>query len=121
MGYEMKFYIVHKGHTFRNEEKTHYWGSVVAMFDYCKDYDLADWIDENGKNTDQYITPEEKDVVKDCYGDALKEVSLPDMISYLEAHPSNYRRYQPFLNLLKGFDESEWDGDSELVVLRYGY
>ena len=78
-------------------------------------------IDKNGKDTDQFITINEKDTTTDCYGKPLKEVSLPDMISYLESNPSDYRRYQPFLNLLKGFNESEWDDGNGLAVLRYGY
>ena len=121
MGYEMKFYIVKKGHFTLNKDKTHYWASIIAMFNYCQDSDLADWIDENGKDTDQFITINENDTTTDCYGKSLKEVSLPDMISYLEANPSDYRRYQPFLNLLKGFNESEWDDSDGLAVLRYGY
>lgn len=121
MGYEMKFYIVKKGHFTLNKEKTHYWASIVAMFNYCQDSDLADWIDKNGKDTDQFININGTDITTDCYGKSLKEVSLPDMISYLEANPSDYRRYQPFLNLLKGFNESEWDDGNGLAVLRYGY
>ena len=44
MGYEMKLYVVKKGHFFLNKEKTHYWCEIIAMFDYRKDSDLADWI-----------------------------------------------------------------------------
>ena len=121
MGYEMKLYVVKKGHLILNEEKTHYWCEIIAMFDYRKDPDLADWFDKNGKDTDQFITINDKDITRDCYGTPLKEVSLPDMISFLEANPSDYRRYQPFLNLLKGFNESEWDDGNGLAVLRYGY
>ena len=121
MSYEMKFYIVRKGHLILNEARTHYRAEIIAMFNYCQDSNFADYIDEFGKDTDQYITIDEKDITRDCYGKPLKEVSLPDMISYLEANPSDYRRYQPFLNLLKGFNESEWDDGNGLAVLRYGY
>ena len=56
MGYEMKLYVVKKSHLILNDERTHYWCEIIAMFNYRKDPDLADWFDKNGKNTDQFIT-----------------------------------------------------------------
>lgn len=127
MGYEMKFYVVNKSKLKDTiNDKEFYYGQIVAMYDYCKDYDLADFIDKNSKPTDTYIYVGEQEVVEDCYGDPLAEIPVDSLLNYLEAHScSAYRRYWPLVSLLRGFKEVQDEPDNEkfedLIVLRYGY
>ena len=58
---------------------------------------------------------------EDLYGEKLIEIPIPDMIKFLKQMIKEerlYRRYKPFLQMLKGFNLSEW---SNLVVLHYGH
>ena len=51
-------------------------------------------------------------ITEDKYGSPLKEVPVKDMIDMIETEIKNdkdYRRYQPCLNLLKGFDLNRWE------------
>lgn len=84
----------------RNEE-------FYALFDKEIDYKL--FIDNNEIDTD-----------KDEYGEHLKYAKISAVVAWLEEEltRSNYRRLQPLLGLLRGFDEREWD---ELQVVHYGY
>lgn len=122
MGYEMKFYVVNKLPTGEDLK----YGEIVAMYDYCKDYDLADFIDKNSKPTSAFIFVDGKETTKDMYGKPLAEISVDILLNYLESHPcSAYRRYWPLVSLLRGFKEVQDEPDNEtfedLVVLRYGY
>lgn len=84
----------------RNEE-------FYALFDKEIDYKL--FIDNNEIDTD-----------KDRYGEHLKYAKIGAVVAWLEEEltRSNYRRLQPLLGLLRGFDEREWN---ELQVVHYGY
>ena len=84
----------------RNEE-------FYALFDKEIDYKL--FIDNNEIDTD-----------KDKYGEHLKYAKISTVVAWLEEEltKSNYRRLQPLLGLLRGFDERKWD---ELQVVHYGY
>lgn len=122
MGYEMKFYVVNKLPTGEDLK----YGQIVAMYDYCQDYNLADFIDKNSKPTDTYIYVNEKETTKDMYGKPLAEISVDALLTYLESNPCcAYRRYWPLVSLLRGFKEVQDEPDNEtfedLVVLRYGY
>ncbi len=118
MGYEQRFFIVLKGN-FKNENG-YKWAELVAMFDYCKDYDFADFCN-TFKDTDCYFYDNCNEVYEDCYGQKLKEIPLEDMINYLENNINNeYRRYYPLLSLLKGF-QKEKEKFKNLVILRYGH
>lgn len=132
MGYEMRFYVVNK-HDFKgykdNEGNEYKYGNIIAMYDYSKDYDLADFIDKNGKPTDCYIfaNDRENETIKDSYGEHLKEITVDKLLDYLEQNPCySYRRYAPFMYLLRAFKEIQDDEENnpkfeDLVVLRYGY
>ena len=78
-----------------------------ALFDKEIDYKL--FIDNNEIDTD-----------KDKYDEHLKYAKIGTVVAWLEEEltRSNYRRLQPLLGLLRGFDEREWD---ELQVVHYGY
>lgn len=121
MGYESRLYVVRKGN-FRAEieGKEMFVAEKVAMFDLCKvpnvsekmrEYPATDcYIYENGNN----------ETIEDCYGEPLREIPICDAIKILEeaAEREYYRRYAPCIQMLKGFDLSEWEN---LVVLHYGH
>ena len=122
MGYESRFYIVEKSENCFTNEKGFVWGDVVAMFDLCKAYQVFEKI-KKYPNTNCYIYIGDNKITEDCYGDTLKEIPISDMIKILEKVIKNsdyeYRRYKPFLKLLKGFDSEQWNDN--LVVLHYGH
>ena len=127
MGYEMKFYIGLKyKHSTGYANPNYNFFQKMAMFDYCNDNDLADFVDKyESAKVYGYFTQEDKEEITDKYGEEFKSVPIEDLIAYLEEHPLlDYRRYKPFLMLLKGFKENkeEFDNDiTELLVIRYGY
>lgn len=118
MGYESKLYVVDKHHHMKWRDK--FWGEVIATFDLCKVYNL-----DFGKfpATDCYIYADDgnTEIREDCYGDPLREIPIKDAIKMLEEvikKVDYYRRYQPCLSLLKGFNPDDWE---DLVVLHYGH
>lgn len=117
MGYESKLYVVEKSTIIDNNKR---WGQVIAMIDMSKlgqDFFLKL---KNYSPTDCYIYLEDEEVTEDKYGDPLIEIPIKDMIAILAemASKEDYRRLTPAINLLLGFNLSEWN---ELVVLHYGY
>ena len=124
MGYEMRFYVVKKANLRSEANEPHKWAEVVAIFNYCKDYDMAGWIDRNYQPTNCYIFADDgnTEILEDMYGSPLIEIPIKDMIDYLEKNNVDYRRVKPLLALLKAFDEeNETKWGNELVILRYGY
>lgn len=124
MGYEMKFYVVRKTNQRWDENRPYKFAEVIAMFNYCKDYDLADWIDKNYQPTDCYIYADDGNtkILEDMYGSPLIEIPIKDMVEYLEKNNDDYRRATPLLSLLKVFNEdNETKWDNKLAILRYGY
>ena len=121
MGYESRFYVVEKHRSIYERDIGLFYADKVAMFDMCKCPDLYDRIKHYPK-TDSYIYADDGNthIVKDDYDEKLIEIPIIDMITILEdlAETEPYRRYKPFLQLLKGFDLSEW---KDLVVLHYGH
>ena len=118
MGYDIRFYIVKKYNTSKNEDDRYY-AEVIAKYEYCKDYNLLDFCD-TFKDTNCYIYDVlDEPILEDCYGDNLKEIPVNDMIEYLEKHPDDYWRYAPFLSMLKAFDN--FAKNDELVILKYGH
>lgn len=116
MGYESKLYVVDK-HDWKGCDGK--WGEVIASFDLCcVPINFAHY-----PVTDCYIFSDDGNtkITEDKYGSPLKEVPVKDMIDMIEKEieaDKDYRRYQPCLNLLKGFDLSRWEN---LVVLHYGH
>lgn len=119
MGYESRLYVVEKTGFNDYEGKTY--AEVIAMFDLCKVYDVSDKM-RRYKDTDVYFYGDNNArILADCYGSPLKEIPLKDAIRIIEEAiklDRGYRRYEPCLNLLKGFNEGDW---GDLVVLHYGY
>lgn len=119
MGYESRLYVVEKTDLSGYEHPDHKHAQVVAMFDLSK----AGLHSSMFRPTDCYIYASDgnTEIVDDCYGDPLKELTIPEVITILEKLQSEcpgYRRWQPCISLLKSFDVSQW---RNLVVLHYGY
>lgn len=122
MGYESRLCVVEKGIIkHKIEGKEYVWAEKVAIFNLCKVYDVSDKMCK-AKDTDCFIYADDgnTEIVKDDYGDTLKELTVKETIEILEeaAEKDDYRRYAPCIALLKGFDESQW---RNLAVLHYGY
>ena len=112
MGYESKLYVVDKHDWKWSNEK---WGEVIASYDLCRvPINFSQY-----PATDCYIIADDGNtkITEDKYGDPLKEIPVKDMIDMIE-NDKDYRRYQPCLNLLEGFDLNRWEN---LVVLHYGH
>jgi len=116
MGYESKLYVVDK-HNWKGCDGK--WGEVIASFDLCcVPINFAQY-----PATDCYIIADDgiTRITEDKYGSSLREIPVKDMIDMIEKEikaDKDYRRYQPCLNLLKGFDLNRWEN---LVVLHYGH
>lgn len=113
MGYESRLYVVDK--------HCENYGEVIAMFNLCAIPSVSTKMMHYPK-TNLYIYAEDggTKIIKDCYGKPLTEIPIKDAISIIEeaAADSSYRRFEPCLNMLKGFELNRWHN---LVVLHYGY
>lgn len=120
MGYESKLIVIDKSDIFDNELNMRF-GEKIATFDLSKVPSVARDV-RNYPDTDTYFYADDGDtqVAKDAYGQPLKEIPIPDMIQILEraAVGENYRRYAPCIQMLKGFDLSQW---KNIVVLHFGH
>ena len=116
MGYESKLYVVDKHDWKWCEEK---WGEVIASFDLCRvPINFAHY-----PATDCYIFSDDGDtkITEDKYGSPLREIPMNELINMIEnviKETDYYRRYQPCLSLLKGFNPKDWEN---LIVLHYGH
>lgn len=124
MGYESKIYIIKKTNHSWSEESEMKYAEVLAMFDMSKFYELSDWF-RNKPATKHYIYADDGNtkIIEDCYGDALKEASVKEVIDKLEKIVENgedYRRIFPLLATLKAF-EAQSNHWGDIAVLHYGY
>ena len=116
MGYESKLYVVDKHDWKWCEEK---WGEVIASFDLCRvPINFAHY-----PATDCYIFSDDGNtkITEDKYGSPLREIPINELINMIEnaiKETDYYRRYQPCLSLLKGFNPKDWEN---LIVLHYGH
>lgn len=123
MGYESKLYIAEKTSIKGENGKTY--AQVIAMFKMGKIGDLTNVFEQE---TDCYFYADDgnTEVLEDCYGDALREATLEDVIYALEEaidNGENYRRLFPLLSALHTFYEQQKNGvwSKDIVVLHYGY
>ena len=122
MGYESRFYVINKfGNP--NDEGSCY-AEAIAVFDMCKVWGISKHFTEPLINIDFYPIDDRSEdegyLKEDLYGDTLKVLPIAKAIEVLKEKydDKDYRRYQPFLCMLEGFDESQWD---ELLVVHFGY
>jgi len=120
MGYESKFIVVEKSQYQMINERC--WSEVICIFDMCKMYYNGPFhkIIYKLRETDCffYFPGKEEPIIEDLYGNKIKECTVPAMIKILEKENKEYRRIQPFISLLKGFDLDKW---GNLMVLHYGH
>lgn len=124
MGYESRLYVVKKSSIkHKVKDKEYIWAEKIAMFNLSKVYVISDKM-RKAKDTDCFIYMDDgnTEIVTDCYGDALKEMTIKEAIQILEEATEKdilgNERYAPCISLLKGFNESQWQN---LAVLHYGY
>lgn len=124
MGYESRIYIVEKTNCSWNENDDKKFARVLAVFDMACFRQLSDWF-RNKPATKHYIYADDGNtqIIEDCYGDALKEASVKEVINRLEKIIENgedYRRIFPLLATLKAF-EAQSNHWGDIAVLHYGY
>lgn len=122
MGYDMRFYVVNKNDNlkYKIEDSDYCFGEIVAQYEYCVDYNLARFIDNNSKSTTTYIYIGEDETIRDCYGDLIKDIELDTLLDYLRNDKEEYRRKLPFIRLLEGFKLVK-NQFSDLRILMYGH
>lgn len=122
MGYESRLFVVDKHESKGCLRPDLFWAEKIAEFNLSKVPEVSTLINSKYPFTDCYIYADDGNtaIVEDKYGSPLREIPLVDMVGILEscAKGSNYRRFNPCIQLLKGFDLLEW---GNLVVLHYGY
>ena len=123
MGYETKLVVVNKTnqvHEINGERMV--WAEKIAEFNLCKVHEISDKMRRYPiTNAFYYADDGNTEVVEDQCGDRLREIPLLDAINIIDfamRTQDYYRRYSPCLELLKGFNPSDW---ADLVVLHYGY
>ena len=125
MGYESKLIIIKKSRLFADPDcNSKVWAEKIAEVRLCvvddevyskiQDYPIT--------NSYYYEHLVDEPILKDMYGDELREIPLEDCIEILETANKKdpYRRYTIALGLLKSFNMNDWR-DGEIVVLHYGY
>ena len=122
MGYESKIYIVEKSMIGKDVNGKRMWfGDVVASFRLSKT-PIYQEIRNRFSPTDTYFYADDgnTEIIEDIYGKPLTEIPIPDLIDILERAESkeHYRRYTPLIQMLQGFDLTQW---KDLVALHYGY
>ena len=116
MSYESKMIIVN-----RVEFKTMIAGDVIAEFNLSV-------LPRKFDHKTVFTTPIDFDLfpdgnhatMEDKYGEHCCMANIKEVIAAFEelAAEDDYRRYKPFIALLKGFDEKQW---LDIRVVHYGY
>lgn len=126
MGYESKLYVVDKIGILPHNGKGYC--RKIAMFDLCNCGQRLASKFYNSPEASVYFFDDsgEKEVLHDCYGKPLTEMSIEFVIEALQSEISDgetYRRLFPVLATLKVIKEQKnrdiWDDD--IVVLHYGH
>lgn len=114
MGYESQLFIA--------DRLNGTWMQVISSYDLCNmgyDNGFHDLFKEPILG-DIWMPGMKDGVEEDMYGAELKHTDINTVIEWLETYGVNmkYRRITPLLNLLKGFEQSEW---TDLRVIHYGH
>ena len=119
MGYESRLYVCNKSSMTGISGKI--WYEDIATFNLSKASEVSAKM-RKYPATNGFVFADDgnTEIIEDDYGDPLKEIPLEEAIEILReaSSESRYRRYKPCLELLRGFDRTEW---GRLVVLHYGY
>ena len=123
MGYESRFIVVNKTDSITNIDGTDYkWAERIATFEMSKIYEISDVIRSDYPKTDCFYYGDDgnTEVIKDMYGERLREIPIDDLIILLAKDMKNddYRRLKPLMGFLLGINQSQW---RNITVLHYGY
>lgn len=116
MGYETKLIVVNR-YVFGD----YIWAEIIATFDLCKLPWSFNHHDVFKEPIDFDLYLDEGTVIReDSYGDLCCMANIDDVIDAINklAEKENYRRYKPCLELLRGFDQSQW---GDLRVVHWGH
>jgi hypothetical protein len=125
MGYESKLIIIRKSCLSADPDcNNKVWAEKIAEVSLCKvGNDVCSKIEDYPiTNSYYYEHLIDEPIIKDMYGDELREIPLDDCIEILETadKTEHYRRYTIALGLLKSFNTNDWR-DGDIVILHYGY
>lgn len=114
MGYESQLFIA--------DRYDNGYMNVIASFNLCKmGYGIGfHELFKEPVGRDIWMPGIGDEIEEDMYGAELKHTDINTVIEWLETYGVNikYRRITPLLNLLKGFEQSEWE---DLRVIHYGH
>lgn len=114
MEYESRIYVV-------NYHEHSNWGEVLCMMNLSKMWVEFRDLFANPVDYEVFLEGEYNELAKeDLYGEVLKDTPIQTVIDWTEdkIRYDAYRRLEPLLATLKGFDPSRWD---DLRVIHYGY
>lgn len=121
MGYESKFYIVVKTSLSPDKDGLTY-SQVIALFDMCKMGYASETLEVVKKSPDTdcffFADDGETRIIKDKYGDKLKEINKKKLLAALKNDDDGYRRIKPFVAFLKSLTKKNW---SNLKILHFGH
>lgn len=115
MGYESRLIVVNRCKSINYAEK-------IAVINMCKMGYGNGWKELfcNPFDCKLYADDGNTLLTKDNYGEKLKSADIQTVIDWIETkgRKMNYRRIEPLIGILKGFDTSEWE---DLQIVHYGY
>ena len=122
MGYDSRIYIVNKANTGMNGGR---YGEIIATYEMCVFPPISTFFRNSKPAADCYIyvAGQDGETTTDPYGEPITEASVSEVITLLENlkdEDSGYRRVQPLLMALRGFEETadQWE---DLTVIHYGH
>ena len=125
MGYESRIYVVEKSRCSWTDENGRRYARKLAEINMSKCHELSGIL-RHKPATDCYIYADDGNtqIIKDCYGEALKETPLNEALEIVEdviaRSPWDYWMYDVLRATLQSIYDFVGDDDS-FVVLHYGY
>jgi hypothetical protein len=128
MGYESRLYIVRKTDipAWKDKKEKFNYAETMATYEMGVFPPFQILFNKEGSETKHFICVGDKEVIKDMYGDPLREASLIDVIdclgqgTLLNDGASRYRKIKPLMALLQEFHKIENDY-YQLAVFHYGH
>lgn len=120
MAYESRIYIINvKEIEFPGGSIFHHVENIAGINMRCMEIGFRDIFTEIIKG-DLFSLDGKELISEDCYGNEVEAAEISTVIEWLENQitKDNYRRLNPLLNLLKGFNTEEWE---HLLVVHFGY
>jgi len=124
MGYESRIYVIRK--TDVEIIEGFKYAETMVVYNLCVFPPFQKLFNKDCPKTQYAMIENDKDIIEDCYGDPLRERSLPEVITHLEKaiaddeDIASYARVKPLLAMLKEFEKVQ-DDWYKLAVIHYGY